>query len=25
MFADELMPEVKRWGRAGNQAAATVS
>jgi alkanesulfonate monooxygenase SsuD/methylene tetrahydromethanopterin reductase-like flavin-dependent oxidoreductase (luciferase family) len=25
MFADELMPEVKRWGRAGNQAAATAS
>ena len=25
IFADELMPEVKRWGRAGSEAAAAIS
>jgi hypothetical protein len=25
MFADELMPEVKRWGRAGAETKAAVS
>ena len=25
MFADELMPEVRRWGRAGTRASAPIS